>query len=171
MPRRKVFISYHGDDRGAVQDFISRFDDVEDQFIFRGIAMPEDIINSDDPDYIMGQIRERFLGDSTVTLVLIGRCTWARKFVDWEVQASLRRRAAGPPPNGLLAVLLDPGATRGKLPERVKKNTDSGYAKFRSYPASGQQLAGWIEDAFEARTERAELIENPRARKVNNSPC
>lgn len=125
--RRKCFVSYHAQDGDEVRDFIDDFDEGRDVLITRGITMPDDIIESDDPDYVMRQIRERFLQDSTVTIVLIGRCTWARKFVDWEVQASLRRRAQGPPPNGLLAILLDPAQTRGRLPDRVRLNTESGY--------------------------------------------
>ena len=117
--RHKCFISHHGDDREEVLDFIDEFDEGRDVLITRSITMPDDIINSDDDDYVMRQIRERFLEDSSVTIVMIGNCTWARKFVDWEVQASLRRKAEGPPPNGLLAVLLDPTATQGKLPTRV----------------------------------------------------
>lgn len=171
MARHKVFVSYHADDFPRVQDFVNRFDDVDDVFVHRGIAMPDDVVNSDNPDYVMSQIRQKFLDDSTVTLVLVGRCTWARKFVDWEVQASLRRPASGPPPNGLLAIVLDPTATQGKLPERVRLNVESGYAKFLPFPASGAQLSRWIEEAFQARRNLASRIQNPRQRKTNNSPC
>lgn len=133
--------------------------------------MPQDIINSEDPDYIMRAIRERFLEDSTVTIVMVGQCTWSRKFIDWEVQASLRRREQGPPPNGLMAILVDRNAERGRLPHRVKLNWESGYASFYPYPSSASQLADWVDKAFEAREKNPHLIENPRDRKVNNSPC
>ncbi|MBN1655077.1 MAG: TIR domain-containing protein [Deltaproteobacteria bacterium] len=42
------------------------------------------------PDYVMRRIRDEHLRDSTVTIVMIGNCTWSRKYVDWELQASLR---------------------------------------------------------------------------------
>jgi hypothetical protein len=99
MTRHKCFVSFHRADHASVVAFKRHFDDVQDTFIFRGQEMPEDIIRSNDDDYVMGRIRERFLKDSTVTIVLVGACTWARKFVDWEVQASLRRPSsdrAGP---------------------------------------------------------------------------
>jgi hypothetical protein len=170
VPRRKCFISYHKDDEYAVQAFVNRFDNVQDTFIRRAILMPEDIVNSSDDDYVIAQIRNRFIGDSTVTLVMIGQCTWSRKFVDWEVQASLRQPADGLP-NGLLAILLDPNAELGILPQRVKLNHESGYARFYPYPDGAATLSGWIEDAYSARTNRAKLIQNARARKTGNDPC
>lgn len=170
--RHKCFISHHGDDREAVLDFIDEFDEGRDVLITRSITMPDDIINSDDDDdYVMRQIRERFLEDSSVTIVMIGNCTWARMFVDWEVQASLRRKSEGPPPNGLLAVLLDPTATQGKLPTRVSLNRQSGYAKFYACPSDANELAGWIDEAFEARENDANLIENPRKRQDYDKRC
>src|SRR4051794_29715792 len=108
--------------------------------------MPEDLVNSDDDDYVIGQIRKRFLEDSTVTIVLVGTCTWSRKFVDWEVQASLRQPANGSP-NGLIAILADPSTTQGRLPDRVKLNYDSGYCQFYPYPRSGANLSTWIDGA------------------------
>jgi hypothetical protein len=76
----KCFLSYHHEDEVLVQQFIEEFDDRHDVFITRGIRAPEDIIDSDDTEYVMAQIRKRFLTDSTVTIVLIGKCTWARRF-------------------------------------------------------------------------------------------
>lgn len=58
--------------------------------------MAQDIIDSTDPDYVMRRIRELYIRDSTVTLVMLGKCTWGRRYVDWEIQASLRA-----PQNGL----------------------------------------------------------------------
>jgi hypothetical protein len=169
MARHRCFISYHADDQAAVDDFISSFDDIYDVFIKRGVTMPEDVINSDDTPYVMRRIRELYLKDSTVTVVLIGACTWARKYVDWEVQASLRQPADGYP-NGLLAILL-PNRTSGTLPNRVKLNVDSGYAKFYSYPAGPATLSGWIDDAYNARFDKAYLINNPRDRFSYNRHC
>ena len=66
--------------------------------------MSDDVIESTDTDYVMRRIRELYLQDSTVTIVLIGKCTWARRFVDWEIQASLRQSESGPAHNGLVAI-------------------------------------------------------------------
>jgi hypothetical protein len=168
--RHKCFLSYHHADQEAVDDFIETFDDERNVFIARGITMADDVIDSEDTDYVMSRIRTLYLKDSTVTIALIGECTWARKFVDWEVQASLRRPASGLP-NGLLAILLDKKATSGKLPERVKANVDSEYATNHAYPPRASSLAAWIDDAFDARTQRASKIINKRERRKINSSC
>jgi hypothetical protein len=130
--------------------------------------MEEDIIDSNDTDYVMRRIRELYLQDSTVTLVLIGRCTWARRFVDWEVQASLRQPKDGYP-NGLVAVQLWESYTT--LPDRVKLNVASEYAKFYEYPSSSNSLAKIIDEAWDARFDKASLIKNPRDRFSHNRQC
>lgn len=165
--RRKCFISHHAADVVAVNSFINSFG--AGNFIKRGITMPEEVVNSNDTDYVMGRIRDLYIRDSTVTIVLIGKCTWARRFVDWEVQASLRKPANGLP-NGLLAILLD-SALRPPLPDRVKLNTDSGYADYHHYPASAGILGDWIETAFAARTQCEHLRSNPRERYTYNRSC
>lgn len=164
--RHKCFISYHKDDKDAVDEFCETF---EGSFIRRGIMMEDDIIDSDDTDYVMRRIRKLYLQDSTVTIVLVGRCTWARRFVDWEVQASLRKSSTGPPPNGLLAIQL--WQSYKKLPNRVDLNVDSGYAKYYVYPKSSRGLSSMIDEVFEARTDLQGSIENPRERFSNNRSC
>lgn len=168
--RHKSFLSYHKDDQAAVDEFIEEFDDGHDVFIMRGIRAPEDLINSKDTDYVMGEIRRRFLKDSTVTIVLLGKCTWARRFVDWEIQSSLRRTANGLP-NGLLGIILDPSKDRATLPARLKSNHDSGYAGFYKYPPGPATLARWIDLAYDARTENANSIVNPRDHLKYNKTC
>lgn len=167
--RRKCFLSYHKDDQQLVDNFIADFDDSRDLFIMRGIRAPEDLINSKDTDYVMSQIRKRFLADSTVTIVLIGSCTWARRFVDWEIQASLRQPADGLP-NGLVAINLENGKSR-TLPDRLRLNVESGYSKFYKYPSSSSSFSTMIEEAFEARTSKANFIKNPRDRYSYNRNC
>ena len=105
--RRKCFISYHHDDQDEVDTFIRTFDHEKDAFISRGLGheMSQDIIDSNDTDYVMRRIRELFLKGSSVTLILLGRCTWARRYVDWEIQASLRSGTTVTP-NGLLGIKL-----------------------------------------------------------------
>lgn len=161
----KCFISYHKADQGAVDDFCDKF---EGSFIRRGQAMSDDIIDSNNTDYVMKRIRELYLKDSTVTIVLIGKCTWARRYVDWEVQSSLRQPANGLP-NGVVAIQLwDSYKT---LPNRVKLNVDSGYSKFYAYPSSSAGLTSIIDEAFKSRTSKASLILNPRDRFKNNRSC
>jgi MTH538 TIR-like domain (DUF1863) len=165
--RRKCFVSYHQEDLPQVERFISRFG--PRNFIKRGITLPEEVIKSNNTEYVLRRIRELYLRDSTVTIVLIGQCTWARKYVDWELQASLRRPANGLP-NGVLGILLNE-KTRPSLPPRFELNRDSGYAKYHYYPPNVATLEDWIEDAYQARILRASKIKNPLARYTYNRRC
>lgn len=176
--RHKVFISYHHDDKEEVDKFIEDFDDKHDVFIARalGIGMADDIIDSTDTSYVMRRIRELYLKDSTVTIVMLGKCTWARRYVDWEIQASLRSGEIVKP-NGLLGVKL-PSYDDEAYPNRLNKNLkekdsdqEDCYARVINYPRSKDTLATWIEDAFSARKNRKDLIVNPRDRFSYNRTC
>jgi len=173
--RRKCFISYHHEDQFAVDRFVGDFDHSHDCFIARGLGteMPGDVINSWDTGYVMRRIRERFLSDSTVTIVLMGRCTWARRYVDWELQASLRK-GDFTTPNGLIGIKLP---TFGGFPNRFHLNLSDNwpakdcYARHYEYPSSTFQLEDMIEKAYQRRTTHAHLINNPRDRMSNNRSC
>lgn len=163
--RHKCFISYHKADQKVVDEFCEKFSGT---FIKRGITMEQDIIDSTNTDYVMRRIRELYLIDSTVTIVLIGKCTWARRFVDWEVQASLRNPKDGYP-NGLVAIQL--WESYNILPDRVSSNVESGYAKFYMYPTSTSQLSNIVDEAYNTRFNLQNLIINPRERYKYNRTC
>lgn len=171
--RRKCFISYHHDDEGEVQDFIQTFDHDQDVLIARGIgaSMTGDIINSNNDEYIKLKIREKYLRDTTVTIVLVGKKTWGRKFVDWEIAASLRNTASATA-SGLLAITLPSAADYydKQLPARVDDNVDgeNGYARWWKYPSSATALGGLIETAHDARTSKADLKDNTRPLRTFN---
>ena len=177
--RHKCFISYHHDDQAEVDEFISTFDDERDVLIARGLGqeMAQDIINSDDTAYVMRRIRELYLKDSTVTIVLMGRCTWARRYVDWEIQASLRHGSVVTP-NGLLGIKLPSYSERdGQYPNRLnvnlKQNDDQEdcYARSIAYPSRKDTLANAIDAAFDRRQTHEKWINNPRERFLNNRSC
>jgi hypothetical protein len=171
--RHKCFISFHHADEDEVSDFIEAF---EDAFIPRvlGVSDEDDFIDSDDTDYVMDQIREKYLTDSTVTIALIGNCTWARRYVDWEVYSTLRNDKKNRR-SGLLAITLPSAANYSgkKLPPRVDDNVngEAGYARWYKYPVSTGSLQRLIDEAYEARTSKAYLVENTRERKKHNSSC
>jgi len=140
-----------------------------------GTGMNDDIINSTDTNYVMRRIRDLYMGDSTVTIVLIGKCTWARRYVDWEIQASLRRGETVKP-NGLLGIRL-PSYDKNGYPDRFNKNLKQNdtqedcYARVKNYPKSKDTLVSWIDDAYHARKKRKNLIVNPRNRFIRNRTC
>ena|SRR6266545_2869289 len=104
--KRKAFISFHQEDRPEVDAFIEQWATRQGVFIPKalGVSNNDDFINSTNPEYVMSQIRTKYLGDSTVTIVLIGSCTHGRRYVDWEIKASLRQGATDP--SGLIGLLL-----------------------------------------------------------------
>lgn len=175
--RHKVFISFHQDDREEVDTFIDTFDEERNVFISRalGIGMNEDVINSSNVEYVMSRIRELYLIDSTVTIVLIGKCTWARRYVDWEIQSSLRHGYTVTP-NGLLGIVLPSAGKNPTPPNRLNinlkdENGGDGYAQWYWYPTRRDYLAKIIDNAFKVRTTKAHLIVNPRERFINNRKC
>lgn len=170
--RHKVFVSYHAADAVEVLDFIESHTGA---FIPRAIGMEEDgsdIIDSTNGDYIKDTIRRKHLKDTTVTLVAIGECTWARKFVDWEIYTSLRN----PNRNGLLAIQMPSvSGTKPGLPERLRNNLGTseqeGYADYWVYPSSESTLRTWIDRAFEGRTARAHLVDLGGSPRQRNYTC
>jgi|SRR5579862_2261221 len=178
-PKRKVFVSFYQGDRTEVDAFIYRWTQGETVFIPKalGISANDDFINSTNPEYVMGRIREKYLGDSTVTIVLVGKCTHSRRYVDWELKASLRRSASpgATLPNGLIGIILPSSGTSAFLPPRFEANWTQShincYARYWVAPSSAEQLRGWIEDAFAARTARAGLIQNAADMMKYSAKC
>ena len=171
----KCFISYHHDDQKYVNDFIETFDDEKKVLIARALgAMDQNIIDSTDTDYVMRRIRELYLTDSTVTIVLIGKCTWARRYVDWEIASTLRNDAKNKR-SGLVAITLPYMADKSKtLPPRLDDNVKSdgsGYAKWYKYPQSASGLADIVEEAYQARDTKDNLIDNTRELMKYNRDC
>jgi hypothetical protein len=173
--RHKCFLSYHSIDAEEVLRFVESYGSV---FIPKAIGISEDdpYIESDDVDYVMQRIRDKYLADSTVTIVMVGTCTWSRKYIDWEVYSTLRRDKNNRL-SGLMAIELPSiSAGHGTLPSRVAlnvsgKNGDEGYARYWNYPASAKALQSLIQDAHNARITRDHLIRLGSTRKINNSAC
>ena len=174
--KRKVFISFYQADRTEVDAFIKKWADDEGVFIAKalGASDNDDFISSTDPAYVMTRIRQKYLGDSTVTIVLLGKCTHSRRYVDWELKTSLRRGEYTP--NGVMGILLSSVASGGvHLPPRLQANWNKDhkdcYARYYGYPASATDLRSWIDDAFQARTTRADFIQNSADMMKYNATC
>lgn len=163
MSKHKVFISHYHVDDEEVKKFVDKFAEKDDVFIPKIVGDDYDTtINSDDSKYIMRKIREDYLTDSTVTIVLIGDETWKRKYVDWEIASTLR----DDPNNkrsGLIGIFL-PGKNKNNttIPERLQDNIDSGYADLYNYPYYSNSLANWIDNAFDKREDNNYTVNNSR---------
>lgn len=97
----KTFLSYHHANEQDLKDEIINTYGGE-SFIDKSVS-DGDISTDVSDEYIMRKIREDYLADTTVTVVLIGRETAQRPFVNSEIQASLW----GENPAGLIGVVRD----------------------------------------------------------------
>lgn len=173
--KRRVFISHYRGDRAEVDAFIDFFANREGVFTpyVLGANDNDDFIDSTNTDYVMQRIRSLYLKDSTVTIVLAGSCTHSRRYVDWELKSSLTQGQT--PPNGLMGIILPSKGTSAYKPDRLAANWNSGhsncYARWWVYPSSSAQLGQWIDDAYDARTSRAHLIQNPHNMMKYNQRC
>ena len=161
MPQKhKVFISYYHDDDQRYKDrLVGRMGNL---IVDRSVDVG-DIVDSNLPlDEIRRQIRDDFIRDATVTIVLIGPRTWQRKHVDWEIHSSLRdtdhnKRC------GLLGILL-PGHPNFQKPEynsrlippRLALNCggDDSYADIYDWTRNVAKVQSWIHRAFQRRNQQ-----------------
>ena len=189
----KVFVSYHhSQDQLYADSFREFYGQDEVTFLDRSLLAP---VQSDDAEYIMRVIRQHGLKQSTVTIVLVGKETRCRKYVDWEIYSSLRP-VPGRSRNALLGVLL-PGTDARDLPARFLDNfridrnhRQIGYAKLVTWekirpPISRLEdiLRQWkdvdprrnldnaIRAAYQSRVKNGHLVNNDRLRMKRNKNC
>lgn len=173
--KRKVFVSHFKGDRKEVDAFIDVFAKQHKVFTpyVLGANDNDDFVDSANPAYVMTQIRKNYLQDTTVTIVLMGSCTHSRRYVDWEIKSSLQQGETLP--NGLVGIILPSQGKNAHLPPRFADNWVKGhqgcYARYWIYPSTPEELGKWIDDAYEARTSRAELISNSQEMMKKNRQC
>lgn len=162
--RRDVFVSYHhSGDQTHYDDLSKTMHDRLQLFTDKSL---ERRIDSSNHDYIMWQIREHHLHGSSCTVVLCGANTWRRKYVDWEIQASLTQQM------GLVGVwlptlpLLPNNGT--EKPARLQDNIDSGYAVWISWSNIVTNPAALIDGIERANAASKRLIDNSRVRMERN---
>ncbi len=155
--RHKVFVSFHHDDE-LYKDRFCRW--LGNSFVDKSVE-DGDIESTNKVDTIRRTIRDDFIADATVTVVLVGRCTWQRKHVDWEVGSSLRATQNNPR-CGLLGILLPSHSDHGKrnfnprlIPPRLADNVGapSSFGLLYHWPTSwnASTVQGWIHEAFQRR--------------------
>ena len=84
--RHKVFVSFHEQDRKYQQIFARKMgSDLVDRSV-----QPGDIDPKSNVSETRRKIRDEFIAEASVTVVLVGSCTWRRRHVDWEISSSLR---------------------------------------------------------------------------------
>lgn len=84
----KVFISYHhANDQYYKEELLRRNED--EPIFIDGSVDTEDIPDDLDDQAIRQKIRDEYLRDTTVTILLVGTETKNRKHVDWELYSSM----------------------------------------------------------------------------------
>ncbi|MDD2367653.1 MAG: TIR domain-containing protein [Sulfuricurvum sp.] len=180
--RHKVFISYHHDGNKfgwglKDSDYREAFEkkcSKDFEIMISKAVQDGDIPPDSSPDNTHRIIRDQYLRDSTVTVVLIGNDTWRRKHVDWEIASSLRQTQYNPR-SGVIGILLPTfnskewnfsslrnnhhtvenlpyySADKSMLPERFVMNLDNGFAKLYDWTENAYEIQEWIHEAFERR--------------------
>lgn len=172
--RRKCFVSYHVDDIQEVQNFIDSFGE---DFLFTclGVVDEDNFVDSTDDETIKRAIRQKHLTGTSVTIVLIGKCTSKRKFVDWEISSSLRNDSVNKR-SGVVAIPLPSLNNSWTLSPRIMDNYVEGddsasYIVGRSYPSSSSKLREYVELAIKKRDNNSNLVNNSRELMRKNLPC
>lgn len=151
--RHKVFVSYH---HARDEAYKTKFEQVGTMF---EVLVPGSVNDGDiDPNLatetIRQKIRDEYLRDTSVTVVLIGAETWQRKHIDWEIGSSIRNTQYNPR-SGLLGILLPtyPRADQTKynprtIPPRLYDNLQCKFAAIYNWSDSPTTVQGWIHDAY-----------------------
>ena len=84
----KVFITYHHDNDQAYKERLLSINDLHGVFIDKSVDTG-DISDSLSDESIRRIIRDDYLRDSTVTILLVGNETKHRKHIDWELYSSM----------------------------------------------------------------------------------
>jgi hypothetical protein len=152
--RHKVFVSYHhANDEWDRDKFEELFSKEYDILVSKSVQIG-DIDPNLKTDTIRQKIRDEYLRDSTVTVVLIGSETWKRKHIDWEIGASIRKTQRSSR-SGLIGILLpdyprsDPSKYNSKtIPPRLHDNIKCGFAKIYNWNDNPTIVQQWIHEAF-----------------------
>lgn len=191
--RHGVFVSYyHEQDQGYRERFELLFSEIYDIMESKSVE-----IGDIDPylkiETIHQKIRDNYLRDSTVTVVLVGAETWQRKFVDWEISSSIRDTKYNKR-SGLLGILLptypapagvwerfftgdtlpayqitqDTRYNPHTIPPRLYDNLACKYATIHKWNENPLVVQRWIQDAFRRRRHTKINPNNKRPLFKNN---
>jgi hypothetical protein len=159
--KRKVFVSYHhAGDQWYYNEFTRIFGENYEVIQDRSLR---NALDSEDPEYVMRGIREDFITGTSCTIVLCGAQTHLRKYVDWEIKATLDKE------HGLIGVSL-PSITSNQgsvlVPERFCDNYQTGYGVWLQWAALTPQV---LTQAIEtANSKSTDLINNSRGMRRRN---
>lgn len=136
--------------------------------LFEIDSLPQSAAAGEDSNaYVERLIQGNHITVITVVIVLVGKDTWGRKQVDWEIAAALTKKADGY--SGLMGLCLPTHPAFRSIeykteivPYRLVDNIKTGYARLYDWTESEGDMRVWIKEAFQARINRTEMISNSR---------
>lgn len=164
-PKRKVFISYHHEmDQSQYNLFSRYFSDTLELFYDNSL---ERLLDSTDAEYLNRAIREEHVFGTSLTIVLCGAETYKRRWIDWEIHATLYYK------HGLLGIAL-PTCARSPdkkciVSQRLYENIQSGYAVWMQWTQDANILNAGIEEAVR-RSSQTSLITNSAPKMKKSLP-
>ena len=166
QPKRpRIFVSYqHSSDQYYYNLFSQTFHDAYETIYDNSLR---DEIDSDDNDYIIQRIRDEFITGTSCTIVLVGPTSYQRKYIDWEIKATLDKE------HGLIGIQLPHVPLQLNntviVPDRLHWNIQKGYADWLTWTqliANPALLKQYVTSAC-ARSKT--LIVNPQEIKKQNA--
>lgn len=173
---KKIFISYYHKSEQKEKNKLSKlFKQLySEYFTLKDKSLkPKDVVNGPYNDReIFKILREKFIKDSDVTIVILGKYTKDRKFVDWEVGSSLslygslgRRKKK----NDLIILLTDDFIEKEKA-----KNPDfkgENYSLLINEQNSGQRIFDNVDNGYATVKSFRDMWSNPNElKKLINKP-
>jgi hypothetical protein len=164
---RNCFISYHHNND---QDYLTELRRVVKSMKVADHSLKDDIGHFTD-ETIYKKVRSK-MRTCSVTIVLIGDRTGHRKWVDWEIWASLRGykhpydKSKSFKPNGLLAIFLP--TNDHSIPRRLEDNIKSGYAVSMNWENLGRDFENKVNYAYGKRNNATRSIRNSRERMTED---
>ena len=155
--KTKVFVSY---DRGNDQYYEDNFEHLVSSNYQIATSKPDQIGEMNPTlsiEKIRQQVRDKYLRDSKVTVVLIGSQTWQKKHIDWEISSSIQQT-----PNnsrsGLIGIILPTHSlytiktlSPYTIPPRLYENFRCGFAEIYKWSNDASTIQKWIHAALERR--------------------
>lgn len=166
MTKHKLFISYyHNDD----EYYRNKFEDLFGELFINKSVQLGDIDDDLSTNYIKRLIREEYISDTSVVVVLVGEHTYCRKHVDWEISAGLLKNT------GLVGLILPTHkcyekdrCSNEELPDRLFANLKTDYALLYDWTESKSLMKNIIEKAFENKYNMKDKKVNPKKQMKNN---
>lgn len=150
----RVFVSFHhANDEHYKTLFVRLFSDHAEAIVDHSVGQG-DIDPNTQTETIRQRVRDEYLRNTSVTIVLIGTETWKRKHVDWEISSSLRASKINKR-SGLVGILLPTRTDFGTrkydahtIPPRLYDNARIDYAAIYDWTNSPESIRKWVDEAF-----------------------